>query len=742
MDLACGNRMDARARTQQASSNDEEVKTRQSLPIEEQIPGGRYHLVERLSAGAIGAVYKALDTVLDRPVAVKCVRLDTPFADHGPDEVRERFVREARIAARLQHASIVTIHDIVATPDRGFIIMEFIEGQSLESVLASRPRLELSTSIRVISQLASALDYAHERNVVHRDVKPSNILVSDSYDVWVTDFGIAKSELSTNLTMAGGVLGTPDYMSPEQAKGEDVDCRTDLFSLGCILFECVVGRKPFSSQSLTGVLLSIINDEPLFPSNWKGLGLPNGLKPILNHALEKDRERRYPTGSALVSALHSIPREDIVQADETARNPIVETDERPATNERVEEPKAEEAPTAKAEEVPETEEVTKAQQPPEAEEPSRVEETTNAEASAPEQAEAEASTSEQPEAKEPVADSPEPPPLSSEKIQALKEESRPLRLASTLSADLQNVEISPEEGFLLSRIDGSSRAHEILTLSPMSEADSARALMELLDKGLIHWGGSAKSEVARPKATPRPKAKPKGAIDGQVLAELERLLSLAAEGDFAGVLGVEPGAPESERKASYRKLVGKFHPDKFPKSDEAIHAKLSRLCAAASEALTELDKPVEKPSVSTATGSHARSASAAFESGSDDTAFDKRRYARELYDRGLRAFDTHDFWDAIQLARQAIEVDDGEAEFFALLGRALMQNKKWRKEAADNFRRASDLAPNNVEYLGMLGAIYQAVGLATRAQSVLEKAREIDPDYELPELEPEPTFSD
>ena len=205
MDLANENCMDVQARTQQASSNDEEIDNPSNAAIAEQIPGGRYHLVERLSAGAIGAVYKALDIVLDRPVAVKCVRLDTPFADHSPDELRERFVREARIAARLQHSSIVTIHDIVATPDRGFIIMEFIEGQSLESMLASRSRLELSTAVRIISQLASALDYAHERNVVHRDVKPSNILISSSHDVWVTDFGIAKSELSTNLTMAGDV---------------------------------------------------------------------------------------------------------------------------------------------------------------------------------------------------------------------------------------------------------------------------------------------------------------------------------------------------------------------------------------------------------------------------------------------------------------------------------------------------------------------------------------------------------
>src|SRR3990172_5665863 len=184
--------------------------------------------------------------------------------------------------------------------------MEFIEGQSFESLLTERKRLSTPDALHVLTQLAGALDYAHSRNVVHRDVKPVNILVSPALWVWVTDFGIAKSELSTNLTMAGGVLGTPDYMSPEQAKGEDVDARSDLFSLGCILFECVTGEKPFRSPSLTGVLLSIINDEPVFPLNWRSLGLPNGLRPILHHALQKDREKRYPTGSELVAAFAAL----------------------------------------------------------------------------------------------------------------------------------------------------------------------------------------------------------------------------------------------------------------------------------------------------------------------------------------------------------------------------------------------------------------------------------------------------
>jgi DnaJ-class molecular chaperone len=165
-------------------------------------------------------------------------------------------------------------------------------------------------------------------------------------------------------------------------------------------------------------------------------------------------------------------------------------------------------------------------------------------------------------------------------------------------------------------------------------------------------------------------------LDAQILAELDRPLRLADQGDFVALLGLEPGAPESERKSSYRELVGKFHFDKFASSDEVIHTKLSRLCAAACEGLTPLAKPPEQRRLSEA-GSEGNT-------NGSDSGFDKRRYDREL-----RAFDCHDFWDAIRLACQAIEVDDQQADFFALMGWSLMRHKKWRKEAADTFRRAS-----------------------------------------------------
>ena len=742
-----------------------------------QIPGGRYHIVERLSTGALGGVYKALDTILDRPVAVKCINLDTPFADHGPDELRERFVREARIAARLQHPNIVTIYDIVATSDRGFIIMEFIEGQSLESLITERKRLQMPDALHVLTQLAGAIDYAHSRNVIHRDVKPVNILVSPSLWVWVTDFGIAKSELSTNLTMAGGVLGTPDYMSPEQAKGEDVDARSDLFSLGCILFECVTGEKPFRSPSLTGVLLSIINDEPVFPLNWRSLGLPNGLKPVLHHALEKDPEKRYPTGAELVAALAALEgRAPRSAAEESAPAPEVVGEAVPEQVKATEEAAAlathaagELEPQAQESEIPETSEpaeaaapapVVEAAEPAEGHEPIGTDaaDTSETLVDAPvtslETSQPDWVPEESPDrtvildAGRPPEPIPPPPAPTADpaRIEALKEESRPLRLSPSLSEELQGAAISPEEGFLLSRIDGLARASDILAMSPMPEAETATALLNLIDKNLILFGGKAPArETAREpvrEAPPAPPAPLKGVPDEATVRELDRLLALAKSQAYADLLGVSADASAGARKSAYLKIIGKFHPDKFPRAADDIREKLSRLCAESAEAMDQLASAPPKPASSSSSGRNGFSPSPSGgaslrRSQAHGPNFDKRRYARELYDRALRAFDMQDFWESIQLCRQALETDDTQAEYFHLLGRALMQNKKWRKEAADSFRKATELDPGNLAYLGMLGAVYKAEGLQARATAVLKKAQSLDPSFTLPEIDGE-----
>jgi serine/threonine-protein kinase len=266
------------------------------------MPGGRYEIVERLGTGAFGSVYRAQDTFLNRPVAVKSIRLDTTLDPEHRKALNKRFIREAQVAAQLHHPNIVTIHDILFTPETGFIVMEFIEGRTLQSLLKSE-RLPLATAVDVAAQIASALHYAHEHKIIHRDVKPANIMITPSFEARITDFGIAKSDGQTHLTMSGSLVGTPDYMSPEQAKGEDVDCRTDIFSLGCVLFECAAGEKPFSGGSLTGVLLSIVNSDPFQSKAWKSRDLPPTFEEVLKRALAKEPGGRYSTASALVAAL-------------------------------------------------------------------------------------------------------------------------------------------------------------------------------------------------------------------------------------------------------------------------------------------------------------------------------------------------------------------------------------------------------------------------------------------------------
>jgi len=193
-------------------------------------------------------------------------------------------------------------------------------------------------------------------------------------------------------------------------------------------------------------------------------------------------------------------------------------------------------------------------------------------------------------------------------------------------------------------------------------------------------------------------------------------------------------APERKRKSAYLKIVAKFHPDKFPNADEAFRTKLSGLCAAASEAVGDFEKSVAAKKERERRTSGPTNGNAASSNGVS-APFDKRRHARELYGRALSAYDLADYWDAIQLGRQAVEADEQVAEYYGLLGRALLQNKKWRKEAADNFLKATELEPSNVDFLGLLGAIYESEGLTTRASSLLERARAIDPDYEFPDLD-------
>ncbi len=264
--------------------------------------GERYRTVARLGAGAFGEVYRAHDGVLGRDVAIKRIRLEA-FAEPAQlEEVKQRFRREAQLAARLRHSNIVTTHDIVSSPATSFIVMELVEGRTLQSLLEARGRLPLGEASQLLGQVAAALDHAHAGGVVHRDVKPANVMVEPSGHVKVMDFGIAKAEASGNLTATGLIMGTPNYMSPEQARGGKVDARSDLFSLGCVLYECLTGVKPFQADSVTAILVRILTEDPP-PVDFDATGLPRAVGDVLRRAMAKDPAARYASGAEMIAAL-------------------------------------------------------------------------------------------------------------------------------------------------------------------------------------------------------------------------------------------------------------------------------------------------------------------------------------------------------------------------------------------------------------------------------------------------------
>jgi tRNA A-37 threonylcarbamoyl transferase component Bud32 len=280
--------------------------------------GERYRTIARLGAGAFGEVYRAHDNVLGRDVAVKRIRLEA-FAEAAQlEDVKQRFLREAQVAARLRHANIVTTHDIVATAGTSFIVMELVEGQTLQALLQERGRLPLDETIALMAQAAAALDHAHANQVVHRDVKPANIMLEPGGHVKVMDFGIAKLETGANLTTTGSIMGTPNYMSPEQAKGMKVDGRSDLFSLGCVLYECLTGAKPFQGASVSVILVKILTEEP--PAvDFRATGLPLEIGGVLKRALAKDPAARYASGAQLLEALRTAGQTTLVAAPTAGR---------------------------------------------------------------------------------------------------------------------------------------------------------------------------------------------------------------------------------------------------------------------------------------------------------------------------------------------------------------------------------------------------------------------------------------
>jgi serine/threonine protein kinase len=260
----------------------------------------RYELKEELGHGGMATVYRAYDPLFEREVALKILNrelLDDP-------QVRERFERETKIIAKLEHAAIVPVYDVGHDNNQLFFVMRYMSGGSLTERIQNKSLL-LSQMAHILQRVATALDYAHARGVIHRDLKPGNILFDEYNNTYISDFGIAKLTQATTTITQSGILGTPTHMSPEQAKGEAVDGRSDIYSLGVILFEMLSGKTPYDATTPLGMAFKhatypvprILNVNP---------NLPAGVEMVIEKVMAKERERRYRSGVEFANAFVAI----------------------------------------------------------------------------------------------------------------------------------------------------------------------------------------------------------------------------------------------------------------------------------------------------------------------------------------------------------------------------------------------------------------------------------------------------
>ncbi|MBI4503111.1 MAG: protein kinase, partial [Gemmatimonadetes bacterium] len=256
---------------------------------------GKYELIETIGEGAMGKVYRALDPVLGRNVAIKLMSASIANDAH----LRDRFLREARAAANLQHPNIITIYDFGETDGHPFIAMEFVEGTDLAHLIEKREPLSLDSKAGLMIGLLSGLAYAHTKGVIHRDIKPANIRVTPDGRIKIMDFGIAHLQ-GSEITHSGAVLGTPDYMAPEQVRGLPVTAATDIFAAGAVLYELLTYEKPFTGESLHAVLFKVVTEDPR-PIRDLNPSLPESLQRIVDTALSKEPGKRYPTADAMAA---------------------------------------------------------------------------------------------------------------------------------------------------------------------------------------------------------------------------------------------------------------------------------------------------------------------------------------------------------------------------------------------------------------------------------------------------------
>ena len=260
-----------------------------------------YEILSELGRGGMGVVYKARDLDLERTVAIKFL----PQHLSGDEEARRRFLHEARAASAHDHANIGVIHEVGRTDDgQTFIVMAYYEGETLRERI-DRGGLTVDETLEIVSQVASGLARAHENGIVHRDIKPSNIIITRDREVKIIDFGLAKLTDRTKLTREGSTLGTAAYMNPEQATGTELDARSDIFSLGTILYEMLSGERPFRGEHEAALLYSIVHEEPK-PLPGGVTEASPGLQEMVDRALAKDVEKRFQSAGDLGQALEAV----------------------------------------------------------------------------------------------------------------------------------------------------------------------------------------------------------------------------------------------------------------------------------------------------------------------------------------------------------------------------------------------------------------------------------------------------
>ncbi len=278
---------------------------------------GRYEVVSELGQGAMGVVYKAKDPLIDREVAIKTINLS--LAQEEREEYEARFYQEAKAAGRLGHPNIVTIYDVGRSEDIAYIAMEYLHGRELRDILNDNSRLPVAQVADIAAQVATGLSYAHEHGVVHRDIKPSNVMVLRDGRVKITDFGIARMASAAVRTQTGMVLGSPKYMSPEQVMGKLTDQRSDIFSLGVMLYEMLTGHAPFMGENVNAIMYQTLNTVPVPPSTLNP-EVPEMMNFIVAKALTKDLDSRYQNAQDLANDLRSC-NEALVKGAAVAETP-------------------------------------------------------------------------------------------------------------------------------------------------------------------------------------------------------------------------------------------------------------------------------------------------------------------------------------------------------------------------------------------------------------------------------------